>query len=239
MNSEQLKEILKLHAEWLQDSSKGRRAYLQGANLWGANLRGADLQGANLRSADLRSADLRSADLQGANLRGADLQGANLWGANLRGADLQGANLRSADLRSADLRSADLQGANLRGAYLQGANLENCKGLGQFKRCPDVGSFIGYKKLTGGAIATLKIPGDALRVNAIGSFKCRCNKAEVLQIVDIDGALVTNAVASQHDAAFLYQTGKEVLASNYDSSDRVECSAGIHFFMTKEEAKEY
>ena len=88
MTQEELKSILDQHALWLEDSTKGQKA----------NLQGADLQGAYLREADLRGANLRGANLQGANLRGADLQGANLRAADLRGVDLQGANLRGADL---------------------------------------------------------------------------------------------------------------------------------------------
>src|SRR5579859_2661091 len=78
---ENLKEILEQHSEWLKDPTKGKRAYLAGADL-----RGANLAGANLRNADLAGADLRGADLAGASLRNA-----NLVGADLKSADLEGA----------------------------------------------------------------------------------------------------------------------------------------------------
>jgi len=78
-----LQDILRDHAEWLKDSTNGKRANLEGANLEGANLEGANLWSANLEGADLRSADLRSADLRSADLRSANLEGANLEGANL------------------------------------------------------------------------------------------------------------------------------------------------------------
>jgi len=98
---ENLKEILEQHSEWLKDPTKGKRAYLAGADL-----RGANLAGANLRNADLAGADLRGADLRNANLRNADLRSADL-----RSADLAGASLRNANLVGADLKSADLEGA--------------------------------------------------------------------------------------------------------------------------------
>ena len=97
---------------------------------------------------------------------------------------------------------------------------------------------MGYKKLKNNCIATLLIPGDALRVNAIGSYKCRCNKAEVLEIVDSARKLV-NTASSNHNPEFIYETGKTVFVLDYDPSDRIECSTGIHFFMTKQEAEEY
>ena len=111
MEKQKLEEILRIHAEWLEDSEKGERA-----DLWGADLRGAYLREADLRGADLREADLREADLWGADLRGADLREADLRGADLREAYLRGAYLRGADLREADLQGADLQGADLQEA---------------------------------------------------------------------------------------------------------------------------
>ncbi len=209
MDRLKLKEILDLHEKWLRDIPTGQRADLEGADLRRANLRGADLTGANLTRADLSEADLSET------------------------------NLNWADLSESNLSRAYLCGASLLGANLDEANLSGCTGVGHLKRCPEVGEFIGYKKLWNGGVATLKIPGDALRVNALGSFKCRCNKAYVLEIVDGDGKLVTTPVPSIHVHKFLYCAGTEVYEPNYNPSDREECSEGIHFFMTKQEAIEY
>ena len=121
---------LALHAQWLSDSSTGKRlqrpsAYLTRANLTGADLTGADLTGAYLTrayltGANLTGANLTRANLTGANLTGADLTGAYLTGANLTGADLTGADLTGANLTGANLTRANLTGANLTGAYLSG-----------------------------------------------------------------------------------------------------------------------
>jgi len=83
MKKDELKEVLRLHALWLERIPRGeianlREANLREANLWEANLREADLWGADLRGADLREADLREANLQEANLREADLTNAKL-----------------------------------------------------------------------------------------------------------------------------------------------------------------
>ena len=167
----------------------------------GADLRDADLCGANLRDANLRGADLRGANLRDANLCDADLCDANLCGANLCGADLYGAdlcdaNLSGANLRDADLRGADLRGANLYGADLRGANLRNAKGC--YLSCPTEGSFIGWKKASG-HIVKLRIPEDARRSSATG-HKCRCDKAYVMEIQNMDGTKATeDTVRSDHD----------------------------------------
>jgi hypothetical protein len=210
-------------------------ADLCGADLHGANLRRADLSGADLCGADLRGANLRSADLRSADLRSADLRNANLHGADLCGADLSGADLSGADLSGADLCNANLHGAYLRGAYLSGADLSGAKGLAAFKVCPEVGQFVGFKKVNG-SIITLLIPADAKRVNTYGSRKCRAEFAHVLHVDmrDYEGRHCLTA----HNG-FIYPTSGLVTPDSFDPDPRVECSHGIHFFMTRDEAVEY
>ena len=218
-----------------------RDANLCDADLYGADLRDANLYGANLRDADLRDADLRGAnlrgaDLRGANLRGANLRGANLRGANLRGANLCGANLCGANLCDADLRGADLRGANLRGANLRGANLRGAKGC--YLSCPTEGSFIGWKKASG-HIVKLRIPEDARRSSATG-HKCRCDKAYVMEIQNMDGTKATeDTVRADHDKNFVYTVGATVEVPDFDDNMWSECAPGIHFFIDRRAAVEY
>jgi hypothetical protein len=185
------------------------------------DLRGANLCGANLRGADLRGANLCGADLCGADLCGADLRGADLREANLRGADLRGANLCGANLRA-----ANLCGANLRGADLRGADLE--KILSQRTILAD-GDLIGWKKLCCGIICKLKIPADAKRVGGLVGRKCR---AEYAIVLDGEGN-------SKYDRSFIYKIGATVKPDSFDPNPLVECSNGIHFFITRKEAEEY
>ena len=232
-------------------------AYLRGANLRdadlaGANLRGANLEGANLRGADLagaylRGANLRDADLAGANLRGANLRDAYLRGANLRGADLADANLRGANLRGADLVGANLRGANLRGADLVGANLRgaNLRGADYSEytsflssQCPIEGSFIGWKKC-GRYIVKLKICEDADRSSST-SLKCRCSKAEVLEIQNLDGSRAgITEICSDYNKGFIYKVGETVEVKDFDKCRWNECSNGIHFFIDRNVAVAY
>ena len=89
---ENLKEILRLHKQWLNGNGDAR-ANLCNADLHGADLCDADLRDADLCCADLCNADLCDADLRDANLRDANLRDANLCFANLSGADLHGADI--------------------------------------------------------------------------------------------------------------------------------------------------
>ena len=258
ISKRKLNSILNKHKMWLLNDPKGERADLREAflykanlykaNLYKANLSGADLRGADLRGADLMGADLRGADLRGANLMGADLykadlRGAFLYKANLRGANLSGANLSGAYLIEADLRWANLSGADLRGADLRGANLKRAD-LGGAKlnwplACQEKGSFIGYKKCRNNLIVKLEIPEDACRCSAT-SKKCRCSKAKVLSITNLDGSESTSNVAvSEYDSSFVYRIGETVEVTDFDQNRWNECSTGIHFFMNREDAVKY
>ena len=224
------------------------RAYLRDADLSGAYLGGADLRGAYLSGAYLRGADLSGAYLSGANLGGANLGGANLGGADLRGADLRGADLRGADLGGAYLSGAYLSGADLSGAYLSGANLgganlggaENIDKLSPYSIVPEVGAFTAFKKVYWGGepcIATLEIPADAKRVSTPVGRKCRAEFAKVIRI-EREGVEIAEALSS-HDETFVYRPGETVKPDRFDPNPLVECSNGIHFFITRREAEEY
>ena len=147
------------------------------------------------------------------------------------GADLFGADLRDAYLFGADLRDAYLCGANLRGANLRGAK-------GTYMACPTDGSFIGWKKASG-YIVKLQIPEDARRSSA-GCEKCRCDKAFVIEIQNIDGSNADiETICSDHDENFVYAVGATVEVSDFDDDRWNECAPGIHFFIDRRAAVEY
>lgn len=252
ITQEELNKILELHQKWLDDDPDGVRADLSYADLTLADLSGVDLKGADLSYADLIDVDLKGVDLRGAdlsyadlrytNLRGVDLFDANLKGVDLRFADLRDTDLSSADLRFADLRDADLFGADLRDANLRGADLENVKTNENTSffalQCPEEGSFIGYKKADG-KIVVLQITEDAKRSSGT-SRKCRCSKAKVLRIEDIEGNILNiESVESDYDESFIYTVEGIVEVKDFDNDRWNECSTGIHFFMTKQEAVNY
>jgi hypothetical protein len=236
-------------------------ADLRGANLIDADLRGASLISANLQDADLRGANLTDATLHSANLfcaelsdailidtdisnaelsrasltdaylRSACLQGAVLCGANLWGADLSSANLRGADLRNASLRGASLREANLCDANLDGVVFDETTAFFSLQ-CPSDGAFVGWKKCANGVIVKLLIPEDAARSSAT-TRKCRASKAIVLELFGAGKG------TSSHDPNFMYEVGKVVVPDSFDPNRWNDCSHGIHFFLTREEAESY
>ena len=235
----ELKDILEKHFLWLREDPNGERA-----NLRVADLRRANLRRANLCKADLSGAILRKSDLSGANLRKADLSGAKLRGVNLCGADLREADLRWADLSEtilcrANLNGANLSGSNLSESNLSRANLHESKGVNYPMNCPEKGSFIGFKRVRGDFIVELEITGDALRSSATGK-KCRCSKAKVLSITNIDGTESNiNSARSLWDPDFVYSVGETIEVPNFDTNRWNECAPGIHFLISRQEAVDF
>ena len=210
----ELKDILEKHFLWLREDPNGERA----------NLAWTDLYGADLRRANLCRADLTGANLSKANLSGAILRKADFSGANLGKADLSGANL---------------SGSNLNGSNLSRANLHESKGVNYPMTCPEKGSFIGFKRVRNYLIVELEITEDALRSSATGR-KCRCSKAKVLPITNIDGAKSNiNSARSLWDPDFVYSVGETIEVPNFDTNRWNECASGIHFFITRQEAVDF
>ena len=218
MGTEELKKILDDHTKWCRGDG-GQRA------------------------------DLRSANLRGANLRSAYLRSANLSGADLSGADLSGADLSSADLRSADLSGAYLRSAYLRGADLSGANLRSAKGFKDysFSIVPQNGEFQFWKKVKrpGGqrAILLMLCPAHSQRVNAYSSRKIRVEIAIPMEAYDMEGKPIIDDSAVFISATYYkteeYIIGAPIEIKDFDNDKTKECAAGIHGFLTKEEAIEW
>ena len=261
LTREKLNKILEEHKHWIDEDCTNweemranlcgadlRDAYLSRANLSGADLRNAvlynaDLSGAYLNRASLSDANLRGADLKGANLSNADLSDANLNNADLLNADLSGADFRGANLLNADLIGADLHNADLRGANLCDADLRGAKNVPYIPMvCPEEGDFIGWKKAKGNkdkVIVKLRIPSDAKRSSAT-TRKCRCSKAEVIAIYNLDGTEAGETTChSDYDNSFIYEVGKTVEVTNFSEDRWSECAKGIHFFINRQEAIDY
>jgi Family of unknown function (DUF5758)/Pentapeptide repeats (8 copies) len=165
----------------------------------------------------------------------ANLAGANLADANLARANLAGANLARANLADANLADANLARANLAGAYLARAYLADAKDAGhviaQTRILPE-GDLIGWKKCCDNVIIKLRIPADAKRSHAFGR-KCRAEFVDVLEVIGaVEGV-------SKHDNSIKYIAGARVTPDSFNDDWQEECAAGIHFFITREEAEAY
>ena len=122
-----------------------------------------------------------------------------------------------ANLRFANLRDANLRDANLRGAKWALIDYRMGKILSE--------DIIGYKKCEDNVIVTLKIPRGSI-VFSINGTKCRTNKAKV---ISIDGADRAFSVFNHMS----YYVGDEFTIYDFNCMYNVECTKGIHFFMSK------
>ena len=109
---------------------------------------------------------------------------------------------------------ADLRGADLRYADLSGADLRYA------------------------VLVKLEIPKDAKRSSAT-TRKCRCSKAKIISITGIVTRQEYDEAFSQRDKRFVYRVGETVVPDSFDEDRWNECSNGIHFFITKQEAIDY
>lgn len=230
INQEELNKILKEHELWVKGKG-GKRANLRCANLENADLEYVNLKYADLKYANLSNTDLSNTDLRYTNLRCVDLRYTDLRYTNLSHADLSYSNLSNANLSNANLSNADLSSANLKDIKT------NIHTIGYNLACPEEGSFIGYKKASG-CLIELLILEDAKRSSATTS-KCRCNKAKVLDIENIETGKKVNEINSNYDINFIYKVGEIIHVDNFDNNRWNECSTGIHFFVNKENAINY
>ena len=135
------------------------------------------------------------------------------------------------DLRGADLRGANLYGANLIRADLEGAEFDENYLISLMSITPE-GALIGWKKCRNNIIVKLQIPAKAKRSNATGR-KCRAEYVKVLHVYGGEFGI------SVHDDTTEYHKGEVVKCDEWDVNRWEECSGGIHFFITREEAERY
>jgi len=221
MTDEELIAILRSHENWLNKNG-GERANLHGADLCGTDLRRADLRRADLRDSDLSGSNLGNADLRYSDLRYSDLRGSNLGNADLCDSDLRYSDLRGSNLSGVDLRWTNLIEANLSGSDMTGATLPD------FQICPEEGDFVAWKSTRGGVVKLL-IPADSKRTSSLVGRKCRAEYAVVLE----------GSGRSMYDPDVEYRPGEKVHPDKYCDDIRLECSHGIHFFMTQREAERW
>ena len=128
----------------------------------------------------------------------------------------------NADLSNADLRYADLK---------------------KFKHLiwiiPEEGSFIAWKKLENNCIAKLEIPAKSPRTCNFINRKCRAKFVKTLKIWDDNKNEINEAYNGTHDKKILYKVGRLIKADKWDNNLAIDCSHGIHFFITKKEAEEW
>lgn len=201
-----------------------------------------DLSGWNMDHVDFSLSTFRNVCFDGASLRGSSIENSLFDQCTFRKTCFQNADMRGAAMRYDDLTGADIRGANLFSAVLEHANLtdivsdDNTKFFRLY--CPEKGAFLGYKKCFNNRLVQLLIPADAKRTSATLN-SCRCNKAKVLTIKSFDYSEEYDEAWSLVDENFVYRRGQWVEVKDFDEDRWNDSTTGIHFWLTREEAKAY
>jgi hypothetical protein len=217
-----LKLLLSRHALWLKDHAKGRQF---------------DVSGLDLSEADLSYAMLIRAKLIGTKLCGANLTGAVFFRAECRGADFSNAELGGACFYRADLTQANFANVYLAHTDFTEADLFEAHNIDQIRATTTIlpeGDLIGWKKALDPdgepCLVKLLIPEGVPRSNATGR-KCRAARVKVLEVIGAPYGIGSRDT--------IYIPGNIVEADKFNPNNFVECTNGIHFFITQAEAEAY
>lgn len=205
---------------------------LENVNMSMANIEHVVFSNCDFPCADFRRCDLRCVDMKWGSYRNADFSMANLVAVDMSHSGFEGAKFVNGGIYSSVLTEGNFDGVDFRGVKV------NTSTIGYVMACPSEGSYIGWKKC-GEYIVKLLVTEDALRSSAT-TRKCRCSKAKVLEIQTMDGHKSNKRVVySSYHTRFKYEVGKEVSVSDFDPNRWIECSSGIHHFVSREDAVFY
>ena len=229
-----------------------------------AILNDANLAYCNLLCGSFKCADISGSDFTGALLNGVSFHKAHIADTSFRDANLHGAYFTETKLTNCDLCYSNLAEAqihywsifkcNFIGANLCKCNLKNREeinyiSLAEYRKGKILTeNIIGYKKCrsfydifrssnkSSIVMVTLEIPRGAI-VFSINGNKCRTNKAKVLDIVDGYGNKISRAKSFIGNLS--YYVGDEFNIYDFNCEYNMECSTGIHFFTSWNEALNY
>ena len=236
------------------------------AKFCGCNLFDTQFNGAIMMSIDCYNASQKITVFRCCSFYQANCSAAIFDHSQITNCDFTQANLFESHFRDITITSSKFFSANLTKAFfididcdqMENANFENAciKDATNVKYpmiCPEEGSFVAWKKAIWKkdlnkreeVLIKLQIPAKAKRCSGTGR-KCRASAVKVLGFYDMNDNQLPDdiTVRAWYRDDFIYTVGKTVkslaLGKPEFNSDRwEECSAGIHFFITKQEAKDY
>ena len=222
---------------------------------------GQDLSGCNFRNCDLRGADFRRAKFD----KGVVFRNCDLFDANFKGAELEGTAF--VDCKFIYNPDKLFSRYNIEPFVTNKLRYKLSRRYDVYERLSDrkleitiydvkardypKEKFYGYKivvtaERTEGNMTTYKFGLATLYINpkdgalVYSGYKCRCAKAFVLSIKDEDDVYYNEGSSVyKSDSSLRYKVGDYVVADSFDDTWDVECSNGIHFFMTEQEAWDY
>lgn len=265
ITEEEFNEMLDKHECWLRKEEGGEKLRLTNCilkkylkEIKGRNLRYAEFYNCNIDSLKFLDCILQNTYFELCKIKylffkWCDISRSSFAKCKLLNNIFYDDNLRLCIFKESNLKECSFKDSNLSGVEIKKCELKNIitNNTTSFYnlQCPEEGSFIGFKKAyieeKNGygseipVIVKLEITEDSLRSSA-NSRKCRCSKAKVLSISYLDGRECNDKIAhSAYDNNFTYKVGETLEIDNFDKDRWNECSIGIHFFITRDEAVNY
>ncbi len=210
--------------------------HLSNYNLSNIKIKNKALQYISIFSCLLNNVVFENCDLKSADIRYSKIINTSFTNCNLLEGNFD-CNFINTDLSTCDIKKCNFNDSSLDNTTMPDYPMA----------CPEKGSFIGYKKVYNiindryqWFILKLEIPEDARR-NAATNNKCRCDKAKVLKIQNLDGSIAKGITKARsiYNNGFIYELGKIVEEPKFDECRWYEYTSGIHFFMNREEAVNY
>lgn len=249
----------------LESACKDCRTIMNGLIIVGADLSGADLTG--LAACDSKFIDC---DFSGAKLNGSFMPRSTFMDCIFMKTEIIDASLEKCTFNSCIFRSCIFDDSMMSRAHAIFSPIVYCsfKDVKYFKdfyfeegiadkqgkitqyyplACPSDGAFIGWKKIfldnNKQILIKLEIPEDAKRTSSgESSRKCRCDKAKVLEITDMETGVHLHKVTNE--TGFMgkeldYIVGETVYPDSFDENRWNLCTHGLHFFINKQDAIDY
>ena len=218
------------------------------ANMRYVNLSKADCTGATFHDVNMDNMTANYTRFMNCNFSHVSMIGGNLWRADLNGCDFHDVDMTHVKVDAANFSGSTFGRVNFREIYgspipFHNVDLYDCQEIperiyNQFNILPE-GELIGWKRLDNDFIAKLLIPADAKR-SCSSRRKCRASYVKVLIVDKADDLSYGNYIG--HSVSYpetVYEVGNFVYPDWFDENKWHECSNGIHFFITREEAVNY
>lgn len=249
--------------------AKLNKCILNNVNLYNSNLSDANLSHSKITNTKFTVSLMTNAKFNYTFIKRSNFYSCNLFGSYVNASNFENCNFERTTLTNINFCNCIFKQCNLSMSTLSYSNMSSSKFIetnikyaillntilpdlkynsiiGFNDECPKEGSFIGWKKCYDNNnnfyIVKLEILTNAKRGSGT-STKCRCDKAKVLDILNIitlkSESENINEVHSMYDPDFIYKIGNIIEVKDFDDDFKNTCSKGIHFFMNEKDAINY
>ena len=214
-----------------------------GQDVSGVNFRGCNLFSANFRTATAMTCNFMETTMNNAGFDNAVMSESNFYGSMLRMSSLYRTKLDRTNFSFADLTSSDFLEADLYKSTLCNACFVSAKNIPYIPTWLPVESFIAWVKVIGETdsyIVKIKILNDSERFRGVGDI-CRCNKALVLEIQNLEGEKLDIEEIEYHDkkGTLVFHVWEVTECENWQPGRWDDCLTGITFFIDRQSAVLY